>query len=182
MFFNSPLALGWSDFMIDYLKVGQITNAHGVKGEVKVYPLTDNIKRFSKLEFVFFKSNEEYKKKMIQNVKYQNNFVIIKLEGVESMDDALRLKNEYIYVDREHAVKLPKDSYFISDLIDMEVTTVNGDYLGRIISVFPTGSNDVYEIKSDDGKPVLIPAIKDVIIEVDVDNKKMKVKLLEGLI
>lgn len=168
--------------MVEYLKVGQISNAHGIKGEVKVYPLTDNMKRFSKLKYVFLKPKDVYTKIEIQSVKYLKDFVVLKLANIEDMNEALKYKDEYVYIDRENAVKLPRDSYFISDLIDMEVTTDEGQYLGKIVSVFPTGSNDVYEIKSEVGKSILIPAIKDVVLEVDVDNKKMLIKLLEGLI
>jgi 16S rRNA processing protein RimM len=168
--------------MVDFVKIGQITSAHGIKGEVKVYPLTDNIKRYSKLKFVFLKTKEEYVKVEVRGVKYFKEFVILGLANIESMNDALKYKNEYIYIDKENVVKLPRDSYFISDLIDMEVTTSEGEYLGKIINVFSTGSNDVYEIKSVFGKSILIPAIKDVILEVDVENKRMLIKLLEGLV
>jgi 16S rRNA processing protein RimM len=168
--------------MIEYLKIGQITNAHGIKGEVKVFSLTDNVKRFSKLKSAFLKVKDEYVQVEIERVKYINDFAILKLAGVNDMNAALKYKNEYLYIDREHAVKPPKDSYFIADLIGMKVSTDEGILLGEIISVFPTGSNDVYEVKSELGKLVLIPAIKDVVLEVDVENKKMLVKLLEGLI
>lgn len=168
--------------MVKYLKIGQITSAHGVKGELKIYPLTDNVKRFSKLSFVYFEVAGEYKKVEVQSVKYIKELVILKLNGINDMNEALKYKDAYIYVDRENAVKLPDDSYFISDLVDMDVNTLDGDYIGKITSVFSTGSNDVYDIKCLDGKSVLIPAIKDVIISVDVENKKMIIKLLEGLI
>ena len=168
--------------MVKYLKIGQITNAHGIKGEVKVFSLTDNVKRFSKLKTAFLKRKEEYVQIEIESVKYLKDFAILKLVGVEDMNAALKYKNEYIYIDREHAIKPPKDSYFISDLIGMKVSTDEGIMLGEITAVFPTGSNDVYEVKSELGKLVLIPAIKDVVLEVDVENKKMLVKLLEGLI
>jgi 16S rRNA processing protein RimM len=168
--------------MVDYLKVGQIINTHGVKGEVKIYPLTDDVKRFDNLKFVYMKSGEEYKKVDVESVKYVKNFPIIKLSNINDMNEAERYKNQYIYVDRENAVKLPEDTYFIVDLIGMDVITVDGENLGKIVSVFSTGSNDVYEVKQESGKVVLIPAIKDVVKEVDVENKKMIIKLLEGLI
>lgn len=171
--------------MIEYLKIGQITNAHGVKGEVKVYPLTDNQKRFSKLKAVFMMKNgtdSPPESVEITSVKYFKDFVILKLSGIDTMNDALKLKNEYLYIDREHAVKLPKDTYFISDLIGMEVTEQDGRALGKLTSVFPTGSNDVYEVKGTDGKTLLLPAIGEVILDVDVVNRKMLVHLLEGLL
>ena len=168
--------------MVEYLKIGQITSPHGVRGELKIYPLTDNVKRFSKLSFVFFQVAGEYKKIEIQSVKYIKELAILKLNGINDMNEALKYKDVYIYIDRENAIKLPNDSYFISDLVDMDVSTIDGVYIGKITSVFETGSNDVYDIRSKDGKSLLIPAIKDVIISVDVENKKMIVKLLEGLI
>ena len=168
--------------MVEYLKIGQISNAHGIKGEVKVYPLTDDIKRFSKLKFVFLNEKEVYRKLEVQGVKYLKQFVILKLKGIENMNEALTYKNVYVYVDRENAVKLPKGSYFISDLIGLDVSSDEGNYLGKIIDVFSTGSNDVYEVRSDLGKSILLPAIKEVILQIDIENKRMLVKLLEGLI
>lgn len=166
--------------MKQYLKVGQIINTHGIKGEVKVYPLTDDIKRFNKLKFVFIKENDEYKKVEVEGVKYFKNLVILKLQGIDSMNDAEKVKKVYIYIDRENAVKLEKDAYFIADLIGLDVYTLEGENLGKITDVFSTGSNDVYEIKSD-RETILIPAIKDVVKEVDIENSIMKIQLLEGL-
>jgi len=168
--------------MVEYFKIGQITNAHGLKGEVKVYPLTDNLKRFSKLKSIFMLQGDEYKVVDITSVKYLKEFVILKLVGIDSMDNALKLKNQYVFIDRARAVKLPKDTYFISDLIGIEVVTDKGINLGKVTSVFPTGSNDVYEVKAEDGKTVLLPAIGDVILNIDIENKKMLVNLIEGLL
>lgn len=168
--------------MVEYLKIGQIINAHGVKGEVKIYPLTDNIKRFGKLKFVYLESNGEYRKCPVEGVKYANNLVILKLAEISDMNEALKYRDRYLYIDRDNAVSLSKDEYFIVDLIGMNVLTTEGQKLGIIISVFPTGSNDVYEVKMEDGKTVLIPAIKDVVKSVDVQNKKMIIELLEGLL
>ncbi|CCC57837.1 ribosome maturation factor RimM [Caloramator australicus] len=169
--------------MIKYLKIGKIINTHGIKGEVKIYPLTDDIKRFDKLKFVFFKRGDLYEKVNVQGVKYFKNLVILKLEGIDDMNAAEKIKNDYIYIDRENAVELPEDTYFIADLIGMDVVNIETDEkVGRIISVFSTGSNDVYEIKMDNGKIILIPAIKDVVKHVDVENSLMKIKLIEGLI
>ncbi len=168
--------------MLDYLKLGQIINTHGVKGEIKVYPLTDDIKRFGKLKVVYMKQAEEYKAYKIEEVKYFKNIVILKLESINEMNEAVKLIDNYLYVNRENAVKLSKDTYFITDLIGIEVYTLNDELLGSIIAVFSTGSNDVYEIKKDNGKTFLIPAIKDVVKEVDVEKRKMRIELLEGLL
>lgn len=168
--------------MLQYLKVGQIINTHGIKGEVKVFPLTDNERRFSKLKYVFMKSGEDFIKVDIEGVKYLKQLVILKLANIKDMNEAEKYKNQYLYVDRENAVKLSKDTFFIADLIGLEVFTDEGEMLGKITSVFSTGSNDVYEVKADNGKNILIPAIKDVVIEVDVEGGKMIIKMLEGLI
>ncbi|MCX7950883.1 MAG: ribosome maturation factor RimM [Clostridiales bacterium] len=166
--------------MKQYLKIGQIINTHGIKGEVKVYPLTDDIKRFNKLKFVFIKEKDEYKKIDVEGVKYFKNLVILKLQGIDTMNDAEKVKKIYLYIDRENAVKLEKDAYFIADLIGLDVYTLEGECLGKITDVFSTGSNDVYEIKNDN-ETILIPAIKDVVKEVDIENSVMKIQLLEGL-
>lgn len=169
-------------YMIDYLKIGQIINTHGVRGEVKVYPLTDDIKRFGKLKHLYMKETEEYSVFNIEGIKYFKNMVILKLEGINDMNEAIKLIDSYLYINRENAVKLSKDTYFIADLVGMDVYTLEDERLGSIINVFPTGSNDVYEIKRDNGKTFLIPAIKDVVKEVDVENKRMNIVLIEGLL
>lgn len=168
--------------MEEYLKLGQIINTHGVRGEVKIFPLTDDIKRFKKLKFVFMKSGKEYKKVNIESLKYVKQFPVIKLEGVSTMNDAEKLKQQYIYINRENAVKLPKDTYFIADLIGLKVITEENEEIGIIEDVFSTGSNDVYQVKSSDGKEILLPAIKDVIKSVDIEQGFVKITLLEGLI
>jgi 16S rRNA processing protein RimM len=169
-------------FLIQYLKVGQIINTHGIKGEVKVYPLTDDIRRFKKLKFVLIKNHESYDRYDIDGVKFVKDLPILKLSKIDSMNDAEKYKNQYLYIDRENAVKLPEDSYFIADLIGLKVITQNNEVLGELVSVLPTGSNDVYEIKKEDGKTFLIPAIGEVILKVDIENRIMIINLLEGLI
>lgn len=170
--------------MREYLKVGQILKPHGIRGEVKVYPLTDNYKRYSKLKKVFTtKDDVNFIPIEIESVKYVKEFPIIKLKGTDTVNDAEKLREVYIYVDRENAVKLPKDSYFIADLIGLKVITDEEEYLGELVSVFPTGSNDVYEVKSPNHKNnILLPAIRDVVLDIDMEKREMKVHLLEGLI
>lgn len=168
--------------MKEYLKIGQIINTHGVKGEVKIYPLTDDINRFKKLKFIFRKVNDEYVKIDVEGVKFVKQFPILKLSNIDTMNDAEKLKNEYLYINRENAVKLPEDTYFIADLIGICVFSDDNKYIGKITSVFPTGSNDVYEIISDDGKKYYIPAIKDVIKLIDINERKMIINVIEGLL
>lgn len=168
--------------MLNYLKVGQIINTHGVRGEIKVFPLTDDVKRFGKLKVIYMRQADEYRAYKLEGIKYFKNLVIVKLEGINSMNEAVKLVDSYLYVNRENAVKLSKDTYFIADLIGINVYTIDDEYLGTIINVFPTGSNDVYEIKKDDGKTFLIPAIKDVVKEIDIEKRSMRIELLEGLL
>lgn len=168
--------------MQDLLEIGQIVNSYGIKGFLKVVPFTDDNKRFEDLEFVYIERNNILEKKTIEEVKYSKDLVLLKLKEIEDMNQALVYKNCYIKIERKDAVKLPEDSYFIVDLIGLEVYTVDGVLLGTLIDVFPTGSNDVYVVKDDLGKQILLPAIGEVIQQVDIPNKKMIVKLIEGLI
>lgn len=159
--------------MKEFLKVGQITNTHGVKGELKVYPLTDDIKRFRKLKTVLI-DNEERK---IVWCKPQTDKVIMKIEGVETMEQATALKSKYLFIKREDAVKLPENSYFVADLIGCSVYDENGVELGRLDDVIFTGSNDVYWVKGKE--EILVPALKDIVVKVDIDEKKIIIKPLE---
>lgn len=168
--------------MIEYLKVGQIINTHGIKGELKIYPLTDNIDRFDRLDYIFIKEKDMYNKVKVESVKYIKNFPIVKLENINDMNEALKYKNRYLYINRENAVPLEENTYFIADLIGMDVVTTEGQILGKIVSVFSVSSNDVYEISNSEGKKILIPAIRDVVCDVDIKEKRMTIKLLEGLI
>lgn len=168
--------------MDNLLEIGQIVNSYGIKGFLKVVPFTDNVKRFDDLKTIYIEKNKKLSEMEIEEVKYHKNLVLLKLKGIDDINDTLEFKNCYIKIDRKDAVKLPEDTYFIVDLIDMEVATDEGKILGKIVDVFPTGSNDVYVVKDELGKQALLPAIRDVIKSVDVQNKKMVVHLIEGLI
>ncbi|MCK9216566.1 MAG: ribosome maturation factor RimM [Firmicutes bacterium] len=166
--------------MIKYISVGQIIGVYGIKGELKVYPLTDNTKRFDNLDDVFIEMKNEISKFKVDYVKYLKNLVIVKLKGIDSVESAGEFSGKYIKVSREDAVKLPSDSYFICDLIDAEVFTVEGLYLGKIKDVIKTGSNDVYIVKNDENE-VLIPALKNIFKKIDIENSRLIVELPEGL-
>ena len=167
--------------MNNLLEIGQIVNSYGIKGFLKVVPFTDNIQRYSKLKTIYIEKNKKLEKMEIEEVKYHNKLVLLKLKGINDINDTLEYKNCYIKIDREDAVKLPENSYFIVDLIGIEVTTDEGQLLGKITDVFPTGSNDVYVVKDELGKQTLLPAIGDVIKNVDIQNKKMIVHMIDGL-
>ncbi len=167
--------------MEDILRIGVITSPHGVKGEVKVYPTTDDARRFSSLKSVLLKTPEGIKRINVRSVRYHKNMVIIGLEGYESMNDAEKLRDCTLHVTRDEAVKLDKDEYFVADLIDMTVHTDIGTD-GRLTDVMQTGANDVYVIKLDDGRELLLPAIADCILGVDTDSAVMTVHVLPGLL
>lgn len=154
----------------EFLVVGQISKPHGIKGEVKVFPLTDDIKRFKKLDYVII-NDEEFK---IESCKLQNDRVILKFDKINSIDEAIRYKNVQLKIRREDAVKLPEDHYYIADLLQCEVYDTEETYLGKMFDVIETGSNDVYWIKNE-GKELLIPAIGSVVKKVDIQNSKITI-------
>ncbi|AUS96470.1 16S rRNA processing protein RimM [Clostridium thermosuccinogenes] len=166
--------------MQQYLDVGKIINTHGVRGEVKVFPLTDDPQRFKKLKWVYIERQSSLDKLNIEGVKFFKNLVIIKFEGIDDANSAETLKNLSLKVDREHAVKLPKDTYFIADIIGCEVFEED-TRLGIVEDVLQTGSNDVYVVKRENKRDILIPALKSVVTEVSIPDRKIKVVLPEGL-
>ena len=168
--------------MDEYLEIGQIVNTNGLKGYLKVKPFTDDITRFEDLETVYIQKGRELIEFNIQDVKYVKNMVLLKLEGIDDIDEAQKYRNLYIKINRKNAVELEDNSYFIVDIIGSQVYTDDNILLGKVIDVFQTGSNDVYTVKAEDGKEILLPAIEDVIKDVDIENKKIRVHLLEGLI
>lgn len=168
--------------MENLMEIGQIVNTYGIKGFIKVVPFTDNINRFEDLETVYVETKKELENFEIEEVKYSKNTVLLKLKGIDDINIAEKYRNCYLKISRENAVKLPEDTYFIVDLLDMKVYTEEDIYLGNIIDVYPTGSNDIYVVKNEEGKQILLPAIGQVIKTVDIKNKKMVVHLLDGLI
>lgn len=167
--------------MEDLFTVGIVTTAHGVKGEVKVFPTTDDPKRFKKLKEVIVKTKKESVTKKVESVKFFKQFVLLKLEGINTMDDALLYKQAELCVTRDNAVKCDKDEYFIADLYGLKVNDEDNNYIGEISDVIQTGANDVYEIKREDESKVYIPAIKDCIKKVDITSGLMVIHVMEGL-
>lgn len=166
---------------MDYVEIGKIINTHGVRGHVKVMPFTDYPERFRKMKSVFLqKRNGNVTEYAIEEVKYVKNTVLLKLKGIEDMDAAQLLKDSLLVVERKDAVKLPKDTYYIFDLIDCKVYEQEA-YLGVVTDVLETGSNDVYVVKDENGKELLIPALGWVVLSVDIANKKIQVQLPKGL-
>ena len=168
--------------MNDFLEIGQIVNSYGIKGFFKVVPFTDDITRFDDFETIYIEKNKKLEKKIIEEVKYHKNLVLLKIKGIDDINDTEQYKNCILKIERKDAVELPEDTYFITDLIGIEVYDEDEKLLGNLIDIFPTGSNDVYVVKDELGKQILLPAIGEVIKKVDVANKKMIVKLIPGLV
>lgn len=168
--------------MDDLLQVGAITTSHGVHGEVKVFPMTDDVSRFKKLKSVILKYKNEELNLTVEGVKFFKNMVILKFKEYSDINDILKFKGCGLFVTRDNAVKLRKDEYFIADLIDIEIFDEDDNKIGVLEDVLTTGANDVYIINLDDGRQLLLPAIKECVLNVDVVNRKMKIHILEGLL
>jgi 16S rRNA processing protein RimM len=172
--------------MIEYLEIGKIANSHGTRGELKVIPLTDDLARYCELEWVYIGNhdiNDIKGKYNIENVRITRNNVIIKLKEINDMNGAQSLKGLFIKVDREHAVKLPEDTFFVCDLIGCGVyDESSGAKLGVLNNIIKTGGNDVYEIKTLGKKDILLPALKSIVKKVQVEENKIWVLLPEGLV
>lgn len=168
--------------MEDLLQVGIITSTHGVRGEVKVYPTTDDPRRFRRLKEVVLDTGREKLNLEIEGVKFFKQFVILKFKGLDNINDIEKYRQESLYVTRKNAVRLQRDEYFIADLIGLKVQDEDGAELGTVKDVIETGANDVYEVEMADGRSLLLPAIKQCILNVDVENGMMQVHVLEGLL
>ena len=168
--------------MDDLLRVGSIIKTHGIRGEVKVYPLTDDVNRFKSLKEVILEPDNDNITLEIEGVKFQKNIVILKFKGYDNINDIEMHVKKGIYVTRDNAVELEEDEYFIADLIGLKVVTDDGKDFGVIKDVLQTGANDVYIIDSVKHGEVLVPAIKQCILDVDIEAQKMVIHLMEGLV
>lgn len=168
--------------MEKYLEIGQIVNTFGIKGQVKIVPFTDDITRYDELKEIYVEKKNELKLFQIEQVNYKKNMVILKLKGIETVEEAEKLRNCYLKIDRKDAKKLPKDTYFIVDLLGLDVYTDEGKLLGKVDDIYNAGSSDIYVIKDELGKQILLPAIKDVLKEVGLENQKIIVHLIKGLV
>ena len=166
---------------MDYTIVGKIINTHGIKGEVKVYPLTDDIERFSDLEKVYI--GDSKKKFHIDRVRYHKGFPIISFREIQDINEVLPYRDEYIYVDQEDRIVLPEDHYFIHDLIDCSVYDMDNNLIGILKDVIQYTENYLYVVKDEaNRKEYLIPAVKEFVKEVDIENKRIYIDPIEGMI
>lgn len=165
----------------ELLQVGILSSTHGVRGEMKVFPTTDDVNRFKKNKDYILGTKKGNMDVKVQSVKFFKQFVILKFEGIDTLDDVMQYKGCSLYVNREHAVKLKKDEYFIADLIGLEVVDENGERIGELTDVMQTGANDVYEITTLDGTEYLFPAIKECILNIDMEAGVITVHVMPGL-
>ncbi len=165
------------------LKIGQIVNTQGIRGELRIYPLTDYKERFEEIDWVYMGENENAKY-TIEKVRYKNELVILKLKGIDDINEAEKYKTKYLTIPKASSRSLPEDTYYIVDLIGLQVYTQENEYLGIIKDVIQSAGNDIYEITSDKNpqKSILIPAVGEFIKDVNIKEQKIIVQLIEGLL
>ncbi len=168
--------------MEDLLQVGVITTTHGVRGEVKVFPTTDDPERFRQLDKVRLDTGAGYETLEITGVKFFKNMVILKFKGYDNINDIEKYRGKGLFVTRDQAVPLEEDEYFAADLIGLDVFCEDGRKLGTLTDVLSTGANDVYAVKTPAGREVLLPAIKECVLSVDLDRNRMDIHLMDGLL
>lgn len=168
--------------MEDRFQVGVLTSPHGVRGEIKVYPTTDDPRRFKRLKEVILDTGKESRILEVEGVKFSKQMVIMKFKGFDTPEDIAKYRQCSIYVTRENAVRLGRDEYFIADLMGLKVHNEDGEEIGVLREVLETGANDVYIIDLHDGRELLLPAIKDCVLDVDVEGGKMQIHILNGLL
>lgn len=162
-------------------QVGIFSSTHGVHGEFKVFPTTDDVKRFKQLKKVIMDTGKTSFLAEIENVKFFKQFAILKIKGYDTLNDIEQLKGSTLWVDREDAVKLSKDEYFVADLEGLTVVTDEGKTLGILEEVLSTGANDVYIVKNEEGREYYLPAIKECILKVDMKAEVVTVHMMPGL-
>lgn len=168
--------------MITELQVGVITQTHGIKGEVKVFPTTDDASRFKKLKAVIMDTGRERLHMEVEGVKFFKQYAIVKFKGYDSINDVEKYKGSKLYVTRDKAVRLKKDEYFIADLIGMQVITEDGEPFGVLKDVMATGANDVYVVERGDSSEVLLPAIRECVLKIDMEQGLITVHIMDGLL
>lgn len=168
--------------MEQFFQVGIVSSTHGVRGEVKVYPTTDDARRFRRLKEVILDTGKERLTLEIEGVKFFKQFVILKFKGIDTLNDVEKYRKASLFVPRENAVRLSKDEYFIADLMGLAVRDEDDRKIGTLREVMETGANDVYIIDLDDGRELLLPAIKQCVLEVNVEEGYIKIHILDGLL
>ncbi len=165
--------------MTDYFRIGVVTKPHGLKGEMRVFPVTEDAHRFLTLKTVFVERNSVKTEMKVRSARLQKNMVLLALDGVDTVEAAQTYTNAVLYVDREHAIPLDDGEYYVPDLIGMDVVAEDGTPVGKLSEVMETGANDVYVVKGDTEH--LIPAVKEFVKSVDTAGGVMTVRLIDGM-
>ena len=168
--------------MEKYFRVGVIANTHGIRGEVKVYPTTDDINGFKKLKKCILDTGKQYIDLNVESVKFFKNMVILKFKEYNNINDIECYKGKDILVSRDNAVKLEKGEYYIADILGAKVILEDGSEFGVLEDVMQTGANDVYVVKTLDNKEVLLPKIDECVKKLDIENKIVTVHIMKGLL
>lgn len=163
-------------------QIGAITTTHGLRGEVKVFPTTDDPEKFRKLKKVILRTDKLEMEIEIEGVKYFKNMIILKFKGIEDINEVEKYRGATLWIKREDAIKLKKDEYYRADLLNLDVYDDTGEKLGVLIDILDTAANDVYVVKTLSNKEVLLPAIKECIKEVSIENNRMVVHIMDGLL
>ena len=166
----------------EYFEIGQIVNHFGIKGMVKVNPFTDDISQFEKLKSILLVKDGKLSEVEIEETKYSKNQVLLKLKGIDTVEEAEKYRGWYLKIARSNSKKLPKDTYFIADLLGLTVYTDENILLGKVEDIYNSGANDIYVIKSEDGKQILLPGTKEVIKQIDLEQERITVHIIKGLI
>ena len=162
-----------------YISIGKIVNTHGHRGELRIFPLTDFPKRFLTMDAVTLYSQGMRRDMHIERARLHKQYVIVQFKEVPDMNEAEKLKGALLQITKEQLVALPEDSFYVFDIIGLKVFDPQGVYLGIVEDIIQTGANDVYVVAGEKGKPLLVPALKDVVKQVDIQGGKMVVVLLE---
>ncbi len=168
--------------MEEFLQVGAIANTHGIAGEVKVFPMTDDIRRFKQLKEVYLDTGRERMLLHVASCKFVKNQPVLKFKEFSNINEVEKYKRCGLFITRDQAVPLGKDEYFIADLIGLSVIREDGETLGELTDVLQTGANDVYEVTMEDGKQVLLPVIRECIKKVDLEKRQVTVHVMKGLL
>lgn len=166
---------------VTHFKIGKIVNTQGLKGEVRVYSYTDDINRFDELD-TFYLGKDLETEWVVEKVRYKGNMVIMKIKGIDRVEDAEKLRDKFMYVSREKSRELEEEEYFISDMIGLEAYTVDGEHIGKLQEVLQYAANDVYVIKGNEGQEYLIPALMKFVPTIDMNERKMIIDPIKGML
>ncbi len=166
----------------EFIIIGKVVSTQGNKGEVKVLSLTDSIGRFKNLDNIFLRNKNSQTTLTVEKIRIKKDTIILKLKDIKNIEDAKMIVGSFLEVERKNAVKLSKDAYFIFEIVGLEVYDENDIFLGKVENIISTGSNDVYMVKRKDKEELFIPAIHDVIKNIDLEKKRITINMVDGLI